>query len=285
MTQPRMSNVLARLRRIVGDPLLVRSGTHLVPTLRAREIALAVEKNLAALDEALNHPKAFVPATSNRVFVLAMSDYVSVLLLAGIMAQVERSAPQVSIVVKRIDSASVERWLDDGDCHIAIGFLSHLNDRHHASFLLNDSPVCIARDGNPHIGATLTRELFVHLHHVATAATPSPATLLEQTIDAALAEQGLRRFVAATASTGLALAETVARTDLIATLSWRAATLYARALALKLYDVPLRLSPRDLTMVWHDRDHRDQGHLWLRHMIRAIGRKENARQCPIAASP
>ena len=39
LSQPGMSNALARLRRVFGDPLLVRRGAALVPTARA--VALA----------------------------------------------------------------------------------------------------------------------------------------------------------------------------------------------------------------------------------------------------
>src|SRR5687768_13647845 len=50
-TQPAVSATLRQLREIFGDPLLVRSGNSLVPTVRAIEMAAAVEATLASFDQ------------------------------------------------------------------------------------------------------------------------------------------------------------------------------------------------------------------------------------------
>ncbi|MDR7155740.1 DNA-binding transcriptional LysR family regulator [Sphingobium xenophagum] len=273
MTQPRMSNALARLRELTGDPLLVRSGQRLVPTGRAIEIAAGVRSSLTSLHGALEQPETFDPVTSTRSFVLAMSDYVSVMLLPGIMSEMQATAPRITIRVKSIEPPLVDRWLDEEECDVAFGALTHLNDRLHASVLLHDKAVCIARNDLPGVVGTITIDQYLDLGHVVTSGTPTPVSTLEQMIDAALAEDGRHRRIAARATSGFALATTVSRTDLIATLPNIAAAAFARCLPLQILHLPFLMTPFDVTMVWHERLHRDPGHLWLRRTMRNVARE------------
>lgn len=270
MTQPRMSNALARLRELTGDPLLVRSGQRLVATDRAVEIAAGVRASLSHLHGALAHQEQFDPATSVRKFVLAMSDYVSAMLLPGIMAELAQNAPRICIQIKSIEPQLIDQWLDDGECDVAFGALTHLNDRLRASVLSHDSAVCIVRQVQPRSNAGLTLDQYLERGHVLTSGTPTPVSTLEQMIDAALAEYGRQRRIAATTSSGFALATTVSQTDLIATLPNHAALSFARCLPLQIVDLPLQIRPFDITMVWHERLHRDAGHLWLRQIVRSV---------------
>jgi DNA-binding transcriptional LysR family regulator len=272
MSQPRMSNVLARLRRICDDPLLVRSGQHLAPTARALELCAAVQASLAALSEALAQPAEFDPARDSRTFVLAMSDYVSQMLLPGLMAELA-AAPGVRILVKGVEPTQIDRWLDDDECQLAFGFLTHLNERLRASVLFHDRAVCIARRGHPGVADALTLQAYLQSRHVVTSGTPTPVSTLEQILEATLAEQGLRRTVAAKVAGGQAIAETVAATDLIATLPRRAALRYAAGLPLQLLEPPFRVTPFDVSMVWHERAQRDAAHAWLRRRLRAVARR------------
>ncbi len=273
ITQPRMSNALARLRELTGDPLLVRSGQGLVATGRAIEIAAGVRASLTALHGAFAKPEQFDPATSTRCFVLAMSDYVSALLLPGIMAELHMVAPRITIRIKAIEPQLVDNWLDKEECDVAFGALTHLNDRLHASVLMHDKAVCIARRGLPNVNGKITIEQFLEVGHVLTSGTPSPVSTLEQMIDAALAEEGRYRHIAVRTTSGYALASTVAQTDLLATLPNHAALAFAQCLPLQILDVPFPMTPFDVTMVWHERLHRDPGHLWLRQLMRIVSRK------------
>src|SRR4029453_5312070 len=67
VTQSAVSNALARLRRLLGDPLVVRSGRGLVPTTRAEELGPRLKKATARLALALDR-RGFVPGESTRTF-------------------------------------------------------------------------------------------------------------------------------------------------------------------------------------------------------------------------
>ena len=65
-SQPAVSLALKRLRDILGDPLLVRSGARLVPTDRGLEVAERVRKVLAEIDGLVEPEAAFVPVEAHQ---------------------------------------------------------------------------------------------------------------------------------------------------------------------------------------------------------------------------
>jgi DNA-binding transcriptional LysR family regulator len=74
LTQPAVSNALARLRKLFGDPLFVRTPGGMDATPFARELAQPVRQALALLESALAHGPGFDPASATRAFRFYMSD-------------------------------------------------------------------------------------------------------------------------------------------------------------------------------------------------------------------
>jgi len=68
LSQPGMSNTLTRLRKLCGDPLLVRQGQRLVPTPRAESLRQPVQEALSLIQHALENRPGFDPATDHATF-------------------------------------------------------------------------------------------------------------------------------------------------------------------------------------------------------------------------
>ncbi|MFM2327973.1 MAG: hypothetical protein RLZZ494_76, partial [Pseudomonadota bacterium] len=68
ITQPAVSNAMRRLRDVVGDELVVRSGQGVEPTPRALALWPTVRQALGHLQQALA-PGAFDPGTASTAFV------------------------------------------------------------------------------------------------------------------------------------------------------------------------------------------------------------------------
>src|SRR5262245_36200679 len=73
LSQPAMSNALARLRATLDDPLFVRSSKGMVATPRARQLATPVREALTTLERALT-PNRFDPRTASRTFTVSSAD-------------------------------------------------------------------------------------------------------------------------------------------------------------------------------------------------------------------
>src|SRR6185369_9787465 len=73
VTQSAVSNALARLRVLLGDPLVVRSGRGLAPTPRAEEMAPLLREATERLALAVDR-RGFIAAETTRTFTIALAD-------------------------------------------------------------------------------------------------------------------------------------------------------------------------------------------------------------------
>jgi DNA-binding transcriptional LysR family regulator len=199
LSQPGMSNALARLRALFGDPLFTRTARGMTPTPRATQLGGAVRGALAQLRVALSGPQGFDPSTSLRSFRLATIDYAEMLLLGPALRQVHKTAPGVQIKVRRLDRLFLppEDDLRAGVIDAAIGFFadsSAVEPGAHMQDLLREDNVCIARKGHPLLRGRLTAARLSEAAQVGIFYRPETRGL----IDNAMAGPGLSRRLQAT---------------------------------------------------------------------------------------
>ena len=103
VSQPAMSAALARLRRRFDDELLVRAGRDYELTPFAVELLPEVQRAVRLLARALQVEESFDPATSDRVFRVAMSDYALAVVHERLVALIGAQAPGVRLEIANID--------------------------------------------------------------------------------------------------------------------------------------------------------------------------------------
>ena len=103
LSQPALSNALARLRALFRDPLFERSAGQMQPTPRARQLLVPFSEAISKLREALEPQAAFRPDASDREFLIATNDYVDSLLLPRIAQRLQRDAPSIALRTVRTD--------------------------------------------------------------------------------------------------------------------------------------------------------------------------------------
>src|SRR5262245_21435789 len=126
LTQPAVSNALARLRAAFGDALFVRTAAGMDPTPVARELAEPVRRALALLESALAHGPGFDPATSTRAFRFYMSDLGQIEFLPPLVERVQRAAPGVRLEAVALEVDDIADALAAGALDVAVGFLAGL---------------------------------------------------------------------------------------------------------------------------------------------------------------
>src|SRR5690606_38417333 len=102
VTPPAVSNALARLRDLLGDPLLVRRGRGLVPTPYALELEPRIAEALSQLDRAIHGQAAQSPERSTRAFTLACSDADQICSVPRIAEVFEQKLPRARLRVVSI---------------------------------------------------------------------------------------------------------------------------------------------------------------------------------------
>lgn len=108
-----VSHGLGRLRRLLNDPLFLRTPRGVIPTDRALELAPRIAEVLAGVRAVLQEAAPFDPATSTRRFRLGVGD--AFLCTAGptLAARLASLAPDVGVSVLHI-LPSFRQSLDEG---------------------------------------------------------------------------------------------------------------------------------------------------------------------------
>jgi DNA-binding transcriptional LysR family regulator len=265
VTQPAMSNTLAQLRTLFDDALFLRHRTGLTPTSRAKELAEPIRKGLRLLQGALTG-QSFEPATSERRFVIALSDYVELVLLPSLLRRLSKLAPGVRLQLVPWGLHEAPPGLGRGEVDLMLGFYDKLPPHHHEQALFDDEYVCVVRRRHPTVKNKLTLAQYLELSHVLVSSrADSPGS-----VDRALGALGKKRVVGARVSHFLTVPVLIAQTDFVAALDRRVAEVFAAPLGLKLFAPPLKLPKGTIGQVWHEQDDAEPGQRWLRGVIAEV---------------
>ncbi len=265
LSQPAVSNALAQLRTLLGDPLLVRGKTGMIATPRALGLQGPVHAGLMNLEMALGAP-AFDPSRADQTFVITATDFVEFALLPKLLARINREAPGVRLRIAAWPRHRVPPTLETGEADLMIGFYADVPPGHRQQLLFPDRFVCIVRKGHPKVGKRLTLATYCALPHIlVTSEANEPGA-----VDEALAKIGRQRTVALRTSHFLMVPAIVAATDFVAAISHRVAARFAGPLDLRIFPPPLQVPRGTVGQVWHERTDASPGHRWLRGVIAEV---------------
>jgi DNA-binding transcriptional LysR family regulator len=262
LSQPALSNALARLRRAFDDPLLVRTPRGMVPTPRAAALAGPVHRALAGLEEALDD-RRFDPATSDQVFRLAATDYMEFVVFPPLIRRLRAIGSRIALHVAPLGETAKAEALARGDVDLALGYFRRPDENLHARALFEERFVCLVRRDHPAARRRLTLKQFVALDHVLVA----PSGVARGVVDEQLERRGLARRVALAIPHFLQVPFIVAETDYIATLAERVAQRFVTLLPLKVLPPPLEVPGFTVSMLWHARTQHSPAHRWLREQL------------------
>jgi len=264
VTPSAVSNALARLRLLLGDPLLTRKGRGIVPTPRALVLAPILAKGLQDLQDAVR-ASGFTAATTTRRFTLALSDVGQVVLLPPIVSLFTQEMPQARLRVVGIDSFVLLGGLAGPEIDAVIGPATAGADTH-VERLFEHNAVLICREGHPALTTAADARTFGTLRHIAIDMVPGQA--LRDLAGDAYAKAGVTRNVAMTVPTFSAAAAVVAATDLVATVP--ASLLDAVGPHLRLRALPSPVTPLPIVtnLCWHERTHADSAVAGFRSVVR-----------------
>ncbi|WDZ76195.1 LysR substrate-binding domain-containing protein [Ensifer adhaerens] len=264
-SQPAVSHALARLRVLFDDPLLVRRGGQLEPTVRALEIAPRLAEALAHMRQLMGS-EAFDPLRERHVFRLAMSDYAALVLLPKLMAVLRRGAPNVDLIISQASREVMMSQAIDGEIDLALGVFPVLAEDLRTSLLFEEHFACLADAAS--LGDEKTMDLTVYLQRPHILVSLRGDTGNE--IDLALAAAGHKRRIALALPHWSAAPGLVLGTDLVLTVARRILPLDAEAGPLTVFYPPFAIPPFAFRQIWHRRRDADPAHRWLRDVITQI---------------
>ncbi|MBB6321081.1 LysR family transcriptional regulator [Paraburkholderia tropica] len=259
ITQPAVSNALARMRKTFGDQLFVSTSAGMMPTPVSENIIGRVREALQLLDSSTHAGEQFDPATSQRTFRLSMNDLTEALLLPALEEVLQRQAPGIRIESYFTTRREVPEALASGAVNLAIDAPLIDDPQLEQQALGQDRYACLLRKEHPFTKKKLTLDDYLRLGHIHVSSRRQGPGL----VDTELNKLGLRRTIQTRVQHYLVAPLIAMRTDLVLTAPLALLRRYdARILAL-----PFELPELESHGYWHRSVSGDPAHRWLREQI------------------
>lgn len=263
VTQPTVSGMLARLRKLLNDPLFVRSQRGLIPTPRAQALAPALRQWLNEAGS-LVASQAFEPATAKLTTSIAANDYIQAALIVPFLERLRALAPDICVAVRPAQTDRVAETLADGELDLNLTSSGELTAIDLPSRSLYDETyVCAVRAAHPLANKRgVTLDQFCSHPHVLV--SPTEGRFAGPT-DVALSKLGRARSVVVSVPGFLVLPDLLRTGDLIAVVPSR--VLRGRMDGLHTFAPPLPIPGFSVIALWHARLTKDPAHRWMRELL------------------
>lgn len=263
LTQPAVSNSLAKLRRLFGDELFVRTPKGMLPTPFAEQLAEPVGYALGMIHGGLNQHRRFEPASVKRQFTVAMTDIGEIVFLPALLERLRAEAPGISLNTVRTTATTLREDMEAGKVDLAIGPLPQLRAGFFQRRLFRQRYVCLFRQGHPLDRRRLTLADFQAAEHLVIVSAGTGHGKVDELIRRAGIERATRLTIPHFVSVGHILR----RTDLLATVTERLADSLAEPFGLTHRPHPVKLPEVAINVFWHAKVHRSPAHQWLRGLV------------------
>lgn len=260
ITQPAVSNALARLRKLFNDPLFIRTGKGMKPTPTAQNIIGQIREALATLRQSVQQCSLFEPSTSDRTFNISMGDYAESLLLTHLFQQLAEKAPGVKIEVHPLNLDTIGTELESGSMDFAIdGPLSVATDLKHNQ-IMEEPYVCCLRNDHPLAGSKLNLDQYLSLKHIQVTDYSGSSN----PVDKAIQKLGTKRKIGFTTHHLLMGPSLLMNSGLALTVPERLVSNNPNVVK---HSLPFQTEDFSLHLYWHPSVEEDSANKWMRSLI------------------
>lgn len=262
VTQSAVSHMLNRLRAIVGDPVVVKSGRGVVATAHAKRLA---DKARSLLDELreFSYAGEFDPAELREQITIAANDLQRDLLLPTLLKRLKKEAPGLTLRVIPSDIPTLDMFRTN-QCTLAISPRPPDGIEIMQKRLFEDRYL-VFYDAHQR-EAPERLEDYSSAEHV----TVSYTSTQHLRIDRYLEAKGITRRFGVEVSGFAGIPAFIHGSNRITTLP----SLLRHDLLKELQhcELPIEGPPLPVYMIWHLRYQRDPAHCWLREHLDAVAR-------------
>ena len=264
-----VSHGLARLRRLLNDPLFLRTPKGVVPTARAAELAGPIAEILAQARRVVATAEPFDPHTSARRFTIGAPDGALAAILSPLLDQLRTSAPSIDLGIRQVlplpGSVESDRaWsagladLESRALDIAILPIDQAPPRFTLRTLFEEEFVIGMRKGHP-FARQPTLDRYCDYRHLVVSMTGDPFGF----VDKVLQEHGRSRRIAISVPNFMLALALVAESDLLAALPKSLLSRNAARFGLASVAAPLPLPRFSISAIATRAALTDAGVAWL----------------------
>lgn len=271
ITQPAVSNALARLRETFNDPLFVRTAQGMVPTPMAQNIIGPVRNALQLLRVSVQESRTFTPQQANKTYRISMTDLTEAVILPPLFQRLRRLAPTVQIESFLSKRRETTKELAAGRLDFAVDAPLNTDTQVRHVKLMEDRYVCALRQGHPLAKDKLSLDEYLSLTHIQISSRRSGLGY----VDLSLGKMGLQRKVALRSQHYMMASTVLQNTDMAMTVPER----FARRHGLHYVQLPVNDVPSlETHLYWHESTDQDPANRWMREQIIEIAQQIGAQE-------
>lgn len=259
ITQPAVSNSLARLRDMLNDPLFVRTGHSMTPTPVAQNIIGPARNALSLLRKSVQDSHTFEPETADKSFHFSTRDLLEASVMPRLLARLQTKSPNINITNYEIARNGVVSAMASGSLDFYADASTFTDPHLCKQKIAQDRFVVMARKNHPDLKQGLDLDTFLRLGQI----NVSHRRNGSGPIDIALDKISKRRKIIMRGQHFLTVPSTIVKTDLIACIPYHLAKHYD----LSIYELPFEVPPLEYFLYWHLSADHDHAHIWMREQI------------------
>jgi DNA-binding transcriptional LysR family regulator len=263
ISQPAVSNSLAKLRKLFGDEMFLRTPKGMEPTPFADQLAESVSYALAMIHSGVNQRTSFNPATERRSFTVGMTDIGEIVFLLELIARVKQDAPGIALSTVRNTTINLRDELESGKVDMAIGLLPQLKAGFFQRRLFKQRYVCLMRRGHRLDKKRITLAEYAGAEHLVVVSAGTG----HGKVDELLQRSGIERTVQLTVPHYVSVGHILQRSELITTVPEKLADRLLEPFGLAKMAHPAKLPEVAINAFWHAKYHRSPANRWLRSVV------------------
>ncbi|MDG1255677.1 MAG: LysR family transcriptional regulator [Glaciecola sp.] len=264
ITQPAVSNSLARLRDMLNDPLFVRTGHSMTPTPVAQNIIVPARAALELLRKSVQESHTFDPLIAEKQFNFASRDLLEVSILPRLLAHLEDGSPNITLANFEISRSKVVSEMANGNLDFFADASTFTDPHLHKACIATDRYVVLARKNHPKLKNGLDLETFLAMNHINVSYRHDGSSA----VDVALDNLGHKRCIKFHSQHFLTVPSALVKTDMVACMPYHLAKHYDLAM----YEMPIDMPAMEYFLYWHVSMNEDHAHRWMREQIMEVAK-------------
>jgi len=278
MSQPAVSNALARLRDLLDDPLFVRAKGGVEPTTRAKALIDPIREALGLIGLHIGSPDAIDLASCRRMFRISTMDALEPLLIPPLLNIIAKRAPGITIE-GLASHRDIAQDVLAGKLDLACFAYPATSPEISIEPIGPVDVVAIARRDHPLIGMSLDVPMMRGLSYVALTSELRGFTQ----VDRELLVHGIKRRVVMSVSRLWSVPSIVAGTDLVGMIPRAFADCVAANFDIVIHELPVAISGQHVYLMWNRKMDGDIAHKWLRDHLLQVARQKLVAQDAIGS--
>lgn len=250
VTQSAVSAALSRLRLLYGDPLFIRTGRGLKPTLLACQLKPVISDALGKFRQSLNMTMPVPASFDGRSVTIGLSDDFEIAIGNQLIQILAERAPGLRVIFRQSHSQVIEEALMNRSVDIAISS-GGISSQSLSRELIGEGGYSCLTDIT---SSGLTPEIFNLQRFIEHGQILVSSGGFIGVVDEALEIAGLKRRIIASTTHFAALPYLLKGTKAIATLPDHAAHTISRLSGLQMLPCPVELRRYSVDMSWRTRE-------------------------------